>query len=168
MNKICTVPGCNNRMKGRGYCPKHLERLRVHGDVNAYFPNRKTGGPCSVEGCDRFVIANGLCQMHYARVFRHGDTNSRLPTYGSGRIVHEDGYVRIRIGNEYVMEHVLVATVALGKSLPEKAVVHHMNEDPADNFTPFNLIICPDQKYHALLHKRMREFKKYGKCFSTE
>jgi len=37
-SKLCTFNGCNNKHKGRGYCDKHLQRLRKHGDVN-YVPD---------------------------------------------------------------------------------------------------------------------------------
>jgi len=32
-SKLCTFDGCNNKHKGRGYCDKHLQRLRNNGDV---------------------------------------------------------------------------------------------------------------------------------------
>ena len=52
-------------------------------------------------------------------------------------------------------EHVAVAERALGKPLPLGAEIHHVNEDKSDN-RPENLVICPNAKYHALLHMRMR------------
>jgi len=39
-SKLCTHDGCNNKHKGRGYCNKHLQRLRKWGDVN-FVPNPK-------------------------------------------------------------------------------------------------------------------------------
>jgi hypothetical protein len=47
-----------------------------------------------------------------------------------------------------IYEHRLVAATALGKPLPEKAVVHHHDDG--------TLVICQDQGYHNLLHARMR------------
>jgi len=38
--RICSVIGCKNKHKGRGYCDKHLQRLRNHGNVN-YVPDPK-------------------------------------------------------------------------------------------------------------------------------
>lgn len=66
------------------------------------------------------------------------------------------GYVLIKIGNELVYEHRVLAEKALGKPLPKKAIVHHMNS-PDDNHGAFKLVICPNQAYHFLLHKKMVE-----------
>jgi hypothetical protein len=40
MVRLCSVSGCKNKHKGRGYCDKHLQRLRNHGNVN-YVPDPK-------------------------------------------------------------------------------------------------------------------------------
>lgn len=62
----------------------------------------------------------------------------------------------------YVFEHILVAENALGRTLPATAVVHHVNGQKDDNHTPFNLVICEDQGYHMLLHKRQRAMDACG------
>lgn len=55
----------------------------------------------------------------------------------------------------YVMEHVLIAEDAIGRVLPEGAVVHHVDGDRTNNVNS-NLVVCEDQKYHMLLHVRAR------------
>ena len=57
--------------------------------------------------------------------------------------------------------HVVLAERALGKPLPKFAVVHHHNGNKTDN-RPANLVICPNQKYHLMLHIRMEEKKACG------
>ena len=64
------------------------------------------------------------------------------------------GYVMIKINGKLVYEHRYLAEKALGKPLPEGAIVHHMFE-PDDNIGPFKLVICPNQEYHTLLHRNM-------------
>lgn len=61
----------------------------------------------------------------------------------------------------YVREHVDIAERVLGKPLPDGACVHHINEDQHDNRNE-NLIICQDNAYHKLIHKRMEALKKCG------
>lgn len=93
--------------------------------------------------------------MHFQRFKKYGDYERRMKNWHAGRYSHEQGYVRVHVGgNKYKMEHVLKAEKALGKELPKEAVVHHMNGDPADNDSPWNLVVCPDQAYHLLLHRR--------------
>lgn len=69
--------------------------------------------------------------------------------------VRTDGYRAVRNDSRREYAHILVAEKALGKRLPKGVEVHHVNEDKDDN-RPDNLVICPSQKYHALLHMRMR------------
>jgi len=86
------------------------------------------------------------------------------------------GYVRIMArchpfanGRRLIFEHVAVAELALGKQLPEGAVVHHINNTKSDNKNA-NLVVCQDQAYHLLLHARIEARDACGnpsfrKCF---
>lgn len=58
-------------------------------------------------------------------------------------------------------EHVIIAEKALGHALPLGAVVHHVNERKPDNRNA-NLVICQDEIYHRLIHRRMRAFRATG------
>jgi len=76
-----------------------------------------------------------------------------------GRYVDKDGYVCVWSPgyrkNHYVYEQLIVAESVMGKRLPKKVVVHHVDEDRANNRND-NLVVCEDLKYHFLLHTRMR------------
>ena len=54
----------------------------------------------------------------------------------------------------YVREDDLIAEKALGKPLPFGTLVHH--------HTPEQLVVCQDQTYHMLLHRRQRAFETCG------
>jgi len=94
-----------------------------------------------------------LVMQRRRRYGRDGNINRRK---GEGSI-NSDGYRLLTINGKRVYEHIVLAEKALGRPLPKGTIVHHMNEEPADNYTPFNLVICPDQDYHLLLHRRMKE-----------
>ena len=54
-----------------------------------------------------------------------------------------------------VYAHVIVAESALGRYLPSRAQVHHVDGNEQNNGNG-NLVICQDQAYHQLLHVRTR------------
>lgn len=66
--KLCDVEGCNKSKVKRGYCVKHYERWRRHGDPLKvkYLVNMK----CSIDGCDGKHSCRGYCSFHYDRL-RH-------------------------------------------------------------------------------------------------
>ena len=80
----------------------------------------------------------------------------------------DKGYVLVTMPDQpranksgYIFEHHLIAEKALGKPLPNKAVVHHVNGIKDDN-RPENLVICQDNAYHTHLHMRIRAVKATG------
>jgi hypothetical protein len=107
--------------------------------------------------CDRPQYVREYCIMHYTRLRRAGAfTESNAKGW-----ISSNGYRNAIVGYSgsravYAPEHRVVAEKALGKPLPPEAVVHHINGDTLDN-RPENLVICPNQAYHLLIHKLMRE-----------
>lgn len=55
----------------------------------------------------------------------------------------------------YVLEHRLVMESVLGRFLDPGEIVHHLNDDPADN-RPENLEVIGSQAEHARLHGTLR------------
>lgn len=98
--------------------------------------------------------------MHYMRWKRTGNTSISRRKNGTGNI-NKGGYLDIRVDGKRIYEHVHVAEKALGKPLPNGAKVHHVNEIRSDNKNN-NLVICPNEAYHRLLHVRMKALAKCG------
>jgi hypothetical protein len=129
-------------------------------------------GTCAVASCGKKSRAKGLCMAHYMRlrIYGHADEPRRRAVDGSGS-AHIAGYRVVPTLAGPRLEHIAVAEKALGRPLPRGAKVHHVNHDRADN-RPENLVICPNEKYHRLLHTRERaliacgnaDWRKCAKC----
>lgn len=159
----CLVEGCEKSPKYKGLCTTHYKRQWRHGDVNVSIkPKNFERKECAVDYCTELTYASNTdyCKLHYQRLRRYGRLENIKNGYdGSGaNYINAGGYRIITVNGKQVYEHIFIAELALGRPLPKGAVVHHMNECPSDNETRFNLVICPDQAYHMLLHRRMREF----------
>jgi hypothetical protein len=62
-------------------------------------------------------------------------------------------YRKLVLNGELVAVHRLRAELALGKPLPLKAKVHHVDGTKSE-LSP--LVICQNEAYHKLIHARMR------------
>lgn len=89
------------------------------------------------------------------------------PNWKGGQTITK-GYISIWMPNHhradargYVPQHILIFEKVLGKPLPIAIVSHHVNEIKSDNRNN-NLVICQDQTYHFLLHKRTKALKVCG------
>lgn len=115
---------------------------------------------CSVAGCKAISHARGFCSSHYSKLKRHGNPLMSLRNKkGTGTLSR--GYRLIQVDGKRKFEHVVIAEKVLGKKLPSKAAVHHVNGIKDDNRNS-NLVICPDAAYHNMLHVRIAAKKACG------
>jgi hypothetical protein len=117
---------------------------------------------CSIRNCDEPAKTRGWCNRHYLKWWRYGkpEAGRTFAKRGSGG-KHSGGYRTVCIDGEQRLEHVVIAERALGRPLPPGAVVHHFNEIKSDNRNR-NLIVCQDEAFHKLLHRRQRAFNACG------
>jgi len=68
--------------------------------------------------------------------------------------IDSSGYVTFSIGNQNQYHvHRYVAEKALGRKLTGRESVHHIDGNKQNN-NPANLVICPNDSYHSMLHAR--------------
>lgn len=75
MPKICSVEGCDKRIRSRGLCNAHYAMYKKHGDPEAKFDRRTQYGKCRMDGCGSEANSgrDWLCGSHYKRKWRYGD-----------------------------------------------------------------------------------------------
>lgn len=112
---------------------------------------------CAVVGCGKPHEARSLCGMHYQRLRKTGEIGVPAPMHDGLGAINAYGYLII----ERKGEHVRIAENALGKPLPPKAIVHHVDGNRTGN-RPTNLVICPNRAYHNLIHARQRALDACG------
>ncbi len=121
----------------------------------ARWANRAT--VCSVAGCGGVHEAKGLCNMHYLRLRNNRDIGAPDRIHDGEGAINSYGYFIVHGKGQ----HVHVAEKAIGKRLPEGAIVHHVNHDTLDNANS-NLVVCQNRAYHNLLHARERALDACG------
>lgn len=110
--------------------------------------NGKTGRP------QRYLLGHN-------RRGKHGASGEANGSWKGGSFIDKDGYRRIWTGKGYVAEQRLIVERIMGKPLPKRAHVHHVNEDKLDN-RPENFVVCQDVGYHQHLHARLRRLRAFG------
>lgn len=100
----------------------------------------------------------------------HHTKGERNNHWGDGRYQDKDGYIWIRQpdhpfakSNGFVQEHRLVVEARLGRFLQPEEIVHHDDENPANN-ADSNLILT-DRPEHARIHSLNEKWsRKHEKC----
>ena len=109
-------------------------------------------GPCGTYS----IHLDGRVFLHEQKFLinhRSGGEYIRTIKAKYAKIIHEaTGYCVVYVAGKHRRVHALVAEAVLGKKLPARAVVHHIDGDPSNNRAD-NLVICPSREYHHLIHQ---------------
>lgn len=84
---VCAGNGCSRKVYAHGFCTKHYQRWRKHGDPD-YERITNSEKTCKVDGCESSTAKAGFCNRHYIRNRRHGDPHAtKLPDDWGDRMV---------------------------------------------------------------------------------
>lgn len=71
------------------------------------------------------------------------------------------GYLSVLLNGKRLKVHRVIIEKAIGKSIPKRAVTHHIDGGRRNNKNS-NLVLCEDNAYHRLLHVRIKALKESG------
>lgn len=146
---------CDREIHAKGLCRRHYEKNRKYGEPIHGIEYNERDMKCKV--CDSEVLAKGLCRRHYLKNRKYGE-----PVHG---IEYNERNIG-SINNGYRMihgksEHRQIIEEILGKKIPSKSVVHHIDGERSNNKKD-NLILCDSSGYHKILHTRAEALKESG------
>ncbi len=116
---------------------------------------------CIVENCGREArYRDGYCGKHHTRMWRNGHLNLTRG-FNNAPFINKEGYWTVWRNNKRELVHRMVVEKAIGRPIPAGVIIHHVDGNKLNN-DPTNLVVCPDQKYHVLLHRRQHAFDSIG------
>jgi len=86
------------------------------------------------------------CRHKLQKILLQGEKN---PKWRGGKR-NSCGYITIRVGNEYIYEHILIWRMNRG-DIPEGFIIHHINGKRDDN--RIENLQCMSQSDHMKLHR---------------
>jgi len=72
--KSCSIEGCHEKHKGHGFCNKHYQRYKLHGNPIKL----STKKSCSIIDCKNKYLAKGFCNKHYLRYKTKKNTDDKI------------------------------------------------------------------------------------------
>ncbi len=94
---------------------------------------------------------------------RKGDMWVRPPTRKGGHYLTNTEYDMWRYRKQWGQSshHTKIAEAILGRTLAKGQCIHHIDNDGRNN-NHSNLVICPSEEYHKLLHFRQIALEEFG------
>ena len=117
-NRTCSVDGCEQPKRQRGWCQAHYFRWRRTGDVGGPELQKKDGSHrCHIEGCERKHLGLGLCDRHFQRFQKWGDpyyieekpSGEHHPNWCGDHVGYTGAHDRVRGARGSASDHSCVA-----------------------------------------------------------
>jgi hypothetical protein len=71
--------------------------------------------------------------------------------------INNKGYVEVKCGRTWVLEHRILVENFIGRRLNSQEVIHHINGNKKDNRIE-NLMLFPNQKEHKAFENKIKQF----------
>lgn len=133
-SKVCEIEGCERFADRVGLCGAHYRRKLDGRSMDEPIRTQTFGGkPCSVEDCPNEANRRGMCATHFRRwkIGQRLDAPVRVFRHEGSYMAN--GYVRVLLDGERVLEHRAVMERALGRPLKPHENIHHKNGVRHDN-----------------------------------
>jgi hypothetical protein len=119
--------------------------------------------------CGKSFLPRGDQRFCSRGCSNHAKRGENHPRYRGG-VLRKDGYKLLSINGRRILEHRHIMEELIGRRLESKEIVHHLNENRADN-RPENLELLPSQTDHVAKHYkgfRSETHKQCRKCLAIK
>ena len=104
--RVCSVEGCGQKHKGKGYWNAHWTRVKTGKDMSNPVKQQAKGKYCKITGCTNMVTALGLCSGHWARKNRGASIDDTpLRSFYRGVLCPVDGCTSVQSHNGFCRMH---------------------------------------------------------------
>lgn len=76
--KLCSVAGCERKVKVRGMCQSHYQKAVRAGEIVVQKRLNQKSLTCYIKDCNNVAISKLLCNAHYQRVIYSEEVNAPL------------------------------------------------------------------------------------------